>query len=66
MILISVLNLKEHKVAKLAARLSGCQLYKSGQNIKQFETSMSNIHSARKLATFFRQRGYQVTSEHII
>ena len=66
MILISVLNLKEDKIAKLAARLSGCQFYKSSSNMKQFETSISNIHSARKLATFFRLRGYQVTSEHII
>ena len=65
MILISVLNLKEEKIAKLAARLSGCKFYKSSPNMKQFETSLSNIHTARKLACFFRLRGYQVTCEHI-
>lgn len=66
MILISVLNLKEDRVAKLAAHLSGCQLYKSNQDIRQFETSISNIHSARRLVTFFRKRSYKVTREHII
>ena len=66
MILISVFNLKEDNIAKLAARLSGCQIYKSSKNCKQFESPFCNIYSARKLITFFRHRGYQVSSQLLV
>ncbi len=65
MILISVFNLKEDSIAKVAARLSGCKLYKVEENIKQFESPLSNVSSARRLISFFRQQGYQVTSQRL-
>ena len=65
MILISVYNLQEDIIAKHAARLSGCKLYRSDKDIKQFESPLSNIYSARRLISFFKGRGYQVTTQRL-
>ena len=63
MILISVLNLTDKRVARLAAKLTDCKLY-SGNDVSQnFESSLANTVSAVRLVRFFRSRGYTVTSK---
>lgn len=63
MILISVFDLNDNKSALLAAKKSGCSLYKVSKGIHQFESPMTNITAVRRLIHSFRKYGYIVTSE---
>ena len=65
MILIKVEKLVDIKIAKKAARHFGCRLYRSLPNAQQFESSFSNIVSARHLIDFFQKHGYQVSRQTV-
>ena len=63
MILINVINLTDQRVARLAAKLSGCKLYSGNDGSQKFESSVTNTVAAVRLVRFFRTRGYTVTSK---
>ncbi len=65
MILISIFKLTDIKSAKRVARTFGCKLYRATPNVLQFESSITNITSARALINFFRKKGYQVSRQRL-
>jgi hypothetical protein len=65
MILIKVDKLIDIRIAKKAARYFRCKLYRTLPNAQQFETSSSNLISARHLIEFFSEQGYSVSKKVI-
>ena len=66
MILIKVKDLTNIRIARLAAKLTGCKLYNSNNGSQQFESSVANPVAAVRLVRFFRTRGYTVTSKRYV